>query len=363
MYDLLDDIAIFDLQDPALTPFKNLLLWEDRWIESVKMNKRGTNTIKSYESGLRSFYPFVKRHRKIPIDKIGAKYINRYLIDYQISLAVEAVASKNLKKGYLDELIKESKKKSIGSNDANFTVLEEFENTLSHRVTVVKIFLKFITENNKDQHDYTAVFNKITKIKIADKFTDYLTMDELHQVVEYMSVWPQIYKDHKSKSSLRYAYRDASLMIIYALTGGRSNEVVHIKLKEISESKDKQHYFIRINKGKGGKKRVVSIPQTYLKPFLEYFRAELPSDDYYISSTYKKGYTNIPMNPNTIRTFSNDILRILDINKTGLHAFRRGYVTKRIGGDEVDISLVAKEVGNTVAILEKHYLKHSADIL
>lgn len=362
MYDLLDDIAIYDLQDPNLTPFKNLLLWEERWLESVKVNKRGMNTIRSYEFGLKSFYTFVKRHRKISIDKIGAKYINRYLIDYQITLAKEAVSTNSLEKRYLDELIKESKKKSIGTNDANFTVLEKFENTLSHRLTVVKIFLKYITENNKDQHDYTAIFNKITKIKIADKFTDFLTMDELHQVVEYMSIWPQIYKDHKPKSSLRYAYRDAALMVIYALTGGRSNEVVHIKLKEISESKNQEHYLIKINKGKGGKKRTVSIPKNYLKPFLDYFRAEFPSDDYYISSTYKKGYTNIPMEPNNIRTFSNGILKLLDINKTGLHAFRRGYVTKRIGGDEVDISLVAKEVGNTVAILEKHYLKHTADI-
>ena len=59
--------------------------------------------------------------------------------------------------------------------------------------------------------------------------------------------------------------------------------------------------------------------------------------------------------------FANFILNKLEINKSGLHAFRRGYVTKRIGKDKIDVSICAKEVGNTVAILEKHYLKHNAE--
>jgi integrase/recombinase XerD len=363
MYNLLDDIAEYDLNDKKITPFKNLLKWEERWIESIKMKKRSINTIKSYEFGIRSLFTFVKRHRKIPIDQIGAKYINRYLIDYQIILATESVEKKELNTKDLNTLIKESKKKSIGKNDANFTILKEFENTLAQRLTVVKIFLKFISENNKEQHDYTRVYDMLAKIRIGDKFTDHLTKNELQQIVEYMQIWTEVYKDHKKKSSLRYAYRDAMMIIIYALSGGRSEEAVHIKLGEIREVSKSgiDWYIIKISKGKGGKSREISVEKKYLVKFVEYFKRELPDDSYYISSTYRKSYTNKPMDPNAIRTFGNTILSILNIKKSGLHAFRRGYVTKRIGNDEVDASIVSKEVGNTVAILEKHYLKHDAE--
>ena len=62
------------------------------------------------------------------------------------------------------------------------------------------------------------------------------------------------------------------------------------------------------------------------------------------------------------RVFSNDTLKFLGINKTGLHAYRRDYVSMRVGEDKVLVSLVAKEVGNTSAILEKHYFKHDAEL-
>ena len=359
---LLDDIAEYDLSVSNLTPFKNLKLWQERWIESLEKNKCSVNTVISYAFATNTFFDFVKRNRKISIDLIGAKYINRYLLDYQVKLAKDKYEENKLAKHYYNALIKESKQKSIGKNDANFTVLEEFENTLSQRLTVVKMFLKYITENNKDQHDYTRIYDKLAKIKITEKFTDYLTEEELHQVVEYMQIWPAIYKDHKPKSSLRYAHRDAMMMMIYALTGGRSEEIIHVRLNEIEESvrRGEERYVIRISKGKGGKKRTVWLKKSYLEQSVKYMRNELPNSNYYISSTHtKKGYTNRPMSPNAIRTFANMVLNLLGIDKTGLHAFRRGYVTKRIGSDEVDVSIVAKEVGNTIAILEKHYLKHN----
>lgn len=358
-----DDIAEYSLSDMASTPYRNLKVWQDRWEDELVMNKVAEKTIKSYRFALKTFFDFVKRHRKIPIESITVRYINRYLIDYQIRIAKDKHAEGRLPKRDLDKLIKESKKTSIGKNDANFTVLEEFENTLSHRLTTLKIFLKFITENNKEQHDYTSLFSGLAKIKIKEKFADHLTTEELEEVVGYMHVWPDIYKDHKPKSSERYAYRDALLMLIYALSGARSDEVVHIKMKDISlHSKNStERYIIKIVKGKGGKKRSVGIKREYLDKYIEYFKAELPSGDYYLSSTYKDGYTNKPMSPNAIRTFSNKTLKNLGINKTGLHAFRRGYATKRIGNDEAGISVVAKELGNTVDIIEKHYLKHSAE--
>jgi integrase/recombinase XerD len=363
MNDLLDDIAEYNLSNPSLTPYKNLKLWLDRWTEELERKKCAKKTIISYIAAANTFLDFVKRNRKIPMENIGARYINRYLINYQIRLAKSKFDERGLEEGDLETLIIEEKQKSIGKNDANFTILEAFENTLSQRLIVLKIFLKFITENNIEQHDYTRLYPRLAKIKIKDKFTDYLTAEELNTVIEYMDMWPQIYKDHKPKSSERYAWRDAFLMLIYALTGARSEEVTHIKLKDISLHKKEgvERYIIKIEKAKGGKKRSVAIKRKHIEKYISYFKRVLPDDNYYISSTYRKGYTNKPMSSNEIRTFSNNILKGLGINKTGLHSHRRGYVTKRVGEDGANASVVAKEVGNTTAILEKHYLKHTAE--
>jgi len=363
-YDLLDDVAEYPLQLDTLTPYKNFVLWRERWEDELVRSRCTASTMRTYFFALDTFFDFVKRNRRVRIDKIGAKYINRYLLHYQIKLAEEKYAAGTLGRASLDELNREYRSKRLGKNDAGFTVLELFENTLSQRLTILKMFLKFIDENNRDQHSFGRVFDGITKIKVGEKLTNHLTVEEISKVVSYMHTWIIEYKRYKEKSSLRFAYRNALMVVLYALTGARSAEVVHIRLKDISESSrgNIDRYIIEIVKGKGGKPRTVWVHKEHIEPFLEYLRKELPSEEYYLSSTYRRKYTNTPLFQNHIRVFTNEILELLGIEKTGLHIFRRGYVTKRIGEDHVDVSIVAKEVGNTVAILERHYLKHNAEM-
>lgn len=358
-----DDFAQYHLSIPKLTPPQNLTLWLKYWKEALVQQKCSYRTLLSYTFAIESFIAFSKKHEDISLENIGARYINRYLIEYQIKLALEKYHKQQLDKEHFDKIKNEAKLKSIGKNDANFEVLEIFENTLSQRLTVVKMFLKFVTQNNKEQHDYTLLYPKLSHIKIAEKFTDYLTESELKTVIEYLHLYREIFKDHKPKSSQRNVNRDILLLLICALTGARGEEVVHIKLKDLSlyQKENKSYYIIKIEKAKGGKKRSVTVRKNDIYYYVEYFKSQLPNDDFYLSSTYKNGYTNKPMHPNTLRLFANTLLKILGIPKRGLHAFRRGYVTKRISSDHADISIVAKELGNTSAILEKHYLKHSAE--
>jgi len=359
--ELLDDIADFPLEVNKKTPAENLLLWKERFIDEIKRKKTSEKTIRTYSIAIDTFISFSEKHNDKSISLIGAKYINRYLAEYQLKLLQKKTFSWPLKDENIVTVKTELASNELGKNGANFTVFEGFENTLSQRQTIVKIFLKFITENNKDQHDYTSMFKGMAKIKISEKFTDFLTKEEIDRVVSLMQSWPENYMNYKKMNNERYVYRNAALIIIYALTGGRSEEMVHVRLKDIKEDSENNRYIIKINKGKGGKKRSVWIEKFYFEKFYIFFKGILPSDEYYISSTYSNGgYTNVPMSPGHIRTFGNDILNILGIQKTGLHAFRRGYVTNRIIHGKVDISIVAKEAGNTVAILEKHYLKHNA---
>jgi integrase/recombinase XerD len=355
----LDDLDLYPLSQNKTT-YQDLKFWKDRWIEDLIIKKVSQKSITSYNYALDTFMKFVRYNKIEKINKISARYINRYLIKYQIELA----KSKN--HPLANQLIKESQLPKIGKNDANFTIIEDFESTLNHRITVLKMFLKFITENNSDLHDFTPLFSKIANVKIKDKITSYLMPKEIEKVIMYLKNWEYEYKKYFSKSSKRDAIRNAFLLTLYAITGARGDEVTHIKLKDIEEyhKEDKHYYLINIEEAKGGKKRRIIVHRYYIEHFVEYFKLHLPSSDYYIATTYKNGaYTNKPIHINTLRAFNNKFLKIIGINKSGLHIYRRGYATKRIGIDKVDISLVAKELGNTTAILEKHYLKYTPEIV
>lgn len=360
-----DDVAEYDLSEHGDFE-KNLKIWRDRFIDDKFASKVSPKTIKSYKNALAPFLTFCEIHKKqMDMKNISARFVNRYFIWYQQELAHAASKKNQANNSLLEKVLKESKKKTFGKNDASFEVFEAFENTLSHRLVVLKDFLKFITENNRNNQDYVKLFENFFRIKIHEKMTDYLTQTEMSSVIKEMLEWPDSFKsaNRKPRSSEKYAYRDSLLILIYCLTGARSEEVVHIKLKDIVVNDE--YYVIKIEKGKGGKKRSVAASSELLKRHIEYLEDELPNSEYYLSSTYdeKQGaYINKPMNADSIRRFSNFILKLLSIKKSGLHATRRGYATKRIAKDGVDISTVAKELGNTTAILEKHYYKHSVEV-
>jgi len=368
------------IDDDSLSPLstgtidEDMQFWINQFIEQKEMERVAEKTIKGYKSALKTFLDFVIEHKDAnTMESLGARFINRYLIEYQSSLALRKI--KNLKaKGVIDgfekyeEIIKQKDEKYLGKNDAHFKILKDFENSLDHRLTVVKMLLKYISDNNEEEHDYTPIFRKLAVIKHADKFTEYITLDEMDEVISLMSVWMNVYKEYKPKTPTNSAYRDSLLMILYVLTGARSSEVVKIKLKDITEfSHDgRKYYRIRIMEGKGGKVREVGVEAGYIKKHIEFIKKELPSDDFYIASRYSsdsKQYINKHIHEDTIRRFGNFILEILGINKKGLHVFRRGYATKRVVHDKVEISVVAKEIGNTINVLEKYYLKHNAEMI
>jgi len=354
---------------------EDMQFWVSQFLEQKELEKVAPKTLKSYKDALKTFLLFVSKYKDNTMDTIGAKFINRYLIEYQASLAskkLEELHKKNIVAGELYEKYKiiehQAKEKFLGKNDAHFKILPEFENSLDHRLTVIKMLLKYISDNNKEEHDYTPLFRKFATIKHKDKFTEYITVEEMDEVIDFMSIWTDIHKQYKPKSKTRAAYRDSLLIILYALTGARSEEVVKIRLKDISLFKHngKEYYRIKIQEGKGGKVREVGVEAGFIKKHIEFLKQELPSSDYYIASTYDektKTYKNKHVHQDTIRRFGNYVLEILGINKKGLHTFRRGYATKRIVHDKAELAVVAKEMGNTAGVLEKYYLKHNAEMV
>jgi len=370
---LIDDELTCSLS--AGTFKEDMDFWVSQFLEQKELEKVAPKTLKSYKDALKIFLNFVSKYKENTMDTLGAKFINRYLIEYQASLAskkLEGLHKKNIFGGdehkKYEVILAQEKEKFLGKNDAHFKILTDFENSLDHRLTVVKMLLKYISDNNEEEHDYTPLFRKFVTIKHKDKFTEYITVDEMDEVIDFMSAWMNIYKKYKAKSEIRSAYKDSLLIILYTLTGARSEEVVKIKLKDISLFKhnNKEYYRIKIQEGKGGKVREVGVEAGFIKKHIDFFKKELPSDNYYISSTYDKKtkvYTNKHVHQDTIRRFGNYVLQILGINKKGLHTFRRGYATRRIVYDKAELAVVAKEMGNTAGVLEKYYLKHNAEMV
>lgn len=363
-FNLRDDILEDSLIDQKLSTSENLSLWMNRWQLSLETKKVSSLTLKSYRKAIDTFIDFTKKYGEcVPLNEIGARFINRYLVLYQHELAVKKYKKKKLSKSKLSITKRESNSADLGINDANFTILEEFENTLSQRLTIVKMFLKYIGVKNRDKITFNASFKELVHLKISTKFTEHLTTTEMDEVVKYITNWSAHSKYYKNTSHNRYAHRESLLVLLYILTGARGNEIVNVRLEDITEvTKNKvEYYIIRIHEAKGGKKREVSAPKEPLEELIEYFKSELPDDSYYISSTHRKVYTNKPTSADNIRKTFNKILSILGIKKSGLHVCRRGYATKRISVDKKGIAEVAKEMGNTVAVLEEHYLKHNAE--
>lgn len=158
-----------------------------------------------------------------------------------------------------------------------------------------------------------------------------------------------------------YAYRDSLLIMLYCFSGARGEELVLVKQEDIV-FEDGQ-YIIHIMHGKGGSVRSLKLSKDeskMIKKHLEYLHQELPYNSSYLSATYnakESVYTDKPMSADSIRRFGNFVFKLLNINKTGLHTIRRGYATKKLAVDKVDIATIAKRLGNTTAILEKHYYK------
>jgi integrase/recombinase XerD len=360
------------IDDELLSPLssgtieEDISFWITQFIENKELEKVAPKTIKSYEQALESFKDFVVLHKdNNTMENIGAKFINRYLIEYQALLASTRYQEDKLSKEDYETVTRQADKKFLGKNDALFEILKEFENTLTHRVAVIKMLLKFISENNSNEQDYEVIFHQIAKIKIKEKFTEYLTINDIDEVIDFMTIWINVWKQYKPKSSERYAYRESLLMLLYALTGARSEEVVKIKLRDIEEfsHRNKSYYRIKIQEGKGGNIREIAIEADFIRGHIDYLKQELPDDSYYLSSTYSNGtYLNKPHHQDNIRKFGNFALKTLGINKSGLHTFRRGFATKKVVHDGVEISTVAKMMGNTTNVLEKYYLKHNAEM-
>ena len=348
-----DDLAQWELNSGL--GFSNTIeAWLERYISEKNSHGVSPKTIKSYREAIIPFLTYCHEYESMmEIEDITAKFINNYLMWYQENLAQNDFANGKIDKAILNEVLSNHKAKR-GRNDAKLILTYKYEKSLSHRLTVLKQLLLFISENNKDNHDFSPLFKYITKIKVQKRTTDYLTNKELEELIAFMKEWPTIFKQYKPKSSQRYAYRNALIVLLYCLTGARSDEVISLKLEHIQESSYKDNegkhhnfYTIQYHTTKGDKYREVVVHKNEIEPLVEYMKVALPDPSYTISSTYTNGrYTDKKMADVDMYLFVTWALHTMGIKKSGRHIIRRGYATKELS-DGKDLAIVAMELGHT----------------
>lgn len=350
---LQDDVAEWELcTDQGLVA--DFDAWRDRYIAEKVSQGVSDKTRKSYGEALAPLIEFARQYDSaMDISGLSAKFVNNYLMWYQ-----EQLAAKDLEKHRIDletyNKVIANRKANRGKNDAKLDVAYRYEKSLSHRLTVLKQFLLFISENNKDNKDFTQLFKSFARIKVQKRNTDFVTEAELEDLIDYMKRWPEVYKTYYPKSSERYAYRNALIVLLYCLTGARSDEVISLEIGHIKDSiytapGGEVYYFytVEYHTTKGDKYREVVVERAEIEPFVEYMRSALPDPSYFISSTFTNGkYTNKKMADSEMWRFTTASLKAIGVNKSGRHIIRRGYATKELA-DGKELAIVAMELGHT----------------
>jgi integrase/recombinase XerD len=348
-----DDLAQWDLcTGKGLV--SDLDAWRDRYITEKVAQGVSDKTRKSYGEALTPLIEFAHQYDSImDLEGISAKFVNNYLMWYQEQLAAKDLEANKISMEEYNQVLS-NRKANRGKNDAKLSIVYRYEKSISHRLTVLKQLLLFISENNKENKDFTPIFKYFTKIKVQKRSTDFVTETELEELIDFMKHWPEIYKKHFPKSSERYAYRNALIVLLYCLTGARADEVISLRLEHIKESEYKDaegniylFYTIAYHTTKGDKYREVVVRREEIEPFVSYLRAAFSDASYVISSTYTNGsYTNKKMADVEMWKFTTYALKAIGVNKSGRHIIRRGYATKELS-DGKDLAIVAMELGHT----------------
>lgn len=342
---------------------KDVQFWKERYIKSLRSSSPATK--RSYEAVFKPFIAYCKKHKKeISIENIGAAFINNYIVNY-----IENLAKKDLNKGHINQEryqeIIDANCGDLGLNSVNISIPYDYEKSVSHRLTVIKQLLKYITANNKEQIDFVRSFAMMASIRVQKRKTDYYDNEEMMMLIEFAQAWPEIYHNHVSnKGELAEfrAWRNSFLVLVYALTGMRSSEALALQFEDFEVLKLEQgaFYGIRIREGKGNKERQVVAPIEPLGRYLRKLQSYLGEEGYIAVQSPK---TNKPISYTALYLTVKPMLEAAGIGKSGFHNFRRGYATQEIANGR-SITKVALQLGHSsVGTTFDNYVKNNPYLL
>jgi integrase/recombinase XerD len=188
------------------------------------------------------------------------------------------------------------------------------------------------------------------------------------ELIGFMQQWPTQYKNYKRRDE-KTAWQYALITLLYCYTAARADEVLSLKIKDITESsilhegKYEEFYIILFQTTKGNKYRESAVKKELIEVFVEKIKS-LISEDFYISSQFvDHNFINKKIADSTMYRFITWALKSLGINKTGRHIIRRGYATNELAEGK-DIGVVAIDLGHeSIHTTIKHYVKNNPELM
>ena len=274
--------------------------YRDSFISYNKIADKSINTINTYKNCLDGFVEFCYENNDvISFNNLSQKHITDYFI-------------------WLDDLYsKKQHKKSITRTKSISS------STKLSYLTILKIFFKYITNNNDKLIDLEKILinYKIAKKKMS-KLENFMKESERDKILDYIEnrlVKKPEYRYNKN-------YRDSLLIKLMLKSGLRISEALNLKFCDFQESDDGEFYDINIL-AKGGEYQTAYIPKSHIKDDFERLLSINLPENYIFTS----GCSDKPISRQNVYSLLARIYRKCGIvNKRGCHILRHSFAMNMV---------------------------------
>ena len=274
--------------------------YRDSFISYNKIADKSINTINTYKNCLDGFVEFCYENNDvISFNNLSQKHITDYFI-------------------WLDDLYRKKQHKKIANRAKSIS-----SSTKISYLTILKIFFKYITNNNDKLIDLEKILDgyKIAKKKV-NKFENFMKESERDKILDYVEnrlVKKPEYRYNKN-------YRDSLLIKLMLKSGLRISEALNLKFCDFQESDDGEFYDINIL-AKGGEYQTAYIAKSYIKVDFERLLSINLPENYIFTS----GCSDKPISRQNVYSLLARIYRKCGIvNKRGCHILRHSFAMNMV---------------------------------
>ena len=274
--------------------------YRDSFISYNKIADKSINTINTYGNCLDGFVEFCYENNDvISFNNLSQKHITDYFI-------------------WLDDLYRKKQHKKSATRTKSIS-----SSTKISYLTILKIFFKYITNNNDKLIDLEKILDgyKIAKKKV-NKFENFMKESERDKILDYVEnrlVKKPEYRYNKN-------YRDSLLIKLMLKSGLRISEALNLKFCDFQESDDGEFYDINIL-AKGGEYQTAYIAKSYIKVDFERLLSINLPENYIFTS----GCSDKPISRQNVYSLLARIYRKCGIvNKRGCHILRHSFAMNMV---------------------------------
>lgn len=205
--------------------------------------------------------------------------------------------------------------------------------TRCRKISALKVFFAWAYENELIAENS---FRSLAKPKIPQKKVLAMSVDEVHEVLEVAKSRNQNHKDY---------FRNLTLFLVMVSTGMRRNEVVNVRIDDISLVESR----IFVAEGKGNKQRVVYFNQEAKACLSEWIVShrnlyETSKESEYLFVTQKSGKMDVA----TVNRIVNGLYEEANLKQKGYvgHSTRKTFATT-VYDNTHDIAVVQSLLGHS----------------